>query len=448
MEQQKTIAILGGGVAGLAAGLAARDRGLPFRIFEKAGQTGGNCVTFNQDGFYFDSGAHRLHDRDAQASGQLERLLEGRLRRIRVPSRIYHRGKFLTFPFKMGDVAAKLGWPFLLKVAAEVLASHLRRKSATADFASAEERNYGRTLARLFLMNYSEKLWGLPCERLSVEISGNRLSGLNLMTFLREILLPARPSARHLEGSFYYPDGGIGKVSESLASDCGAANIRTHAEISRVLHDGRRIQAVEINHHETFACSALVSSIPLNRLPYLLDPPPPPAVLRAAASLRFRQLALVALFLNREAVTGAATIYFPDPAFPFTRVFEPKNRSALMSPPGMTSLIAEIPYSAGDPVENMADARLIEMVKGDLIKAGLIAAPDLLGASVRRLADAYPVLETGTESRRLEVFSFLREFTNLKTIGRCGTFRYLHIHNLLPEAALAVKDLGLLEKGS
>ena len=443
MEQQKSIAILGGGVAGLAAGWCAHGSGLPFGIFEKAGRPGGNCQTFSQDGFRFDSGAHRVHDRDAQATRQLRRLLGDGFKRVAVPSQIFHRGMFLAFPLQMADLAAKLGWPFLMRVAGEVLVSRLHREAAAVDFAARELRNYGPTLARLFLLNYSQKLWGMPCGQLSAEIAGNRLDGLNLAAFLKESFLPANASARHLEGSFYYPEGGIGAVSAALADGCGETNIRTNAEISRVFHHDRLIRAVEINRSETFACSAALSSIPLDRFLRLLDPPPPLEVLQAAATLRFRHLALVALFLDREAVTNAATIYFPDQGLPFTRVYEPKNRSALMAPPGKTSLVAEIPYSAGDPYERMADEPLIELVRGHLSGAGLIAERDVVGAAVRRLADAYPVLEMGVENRRRDIFSYLDGFSNLKVIGRNGMFRYLHIHDLLPAAALAVKELRL-----
>ena len=56
----------------------------------------------------------------------------------------------------------------------------------------------------------------------------------------------------------------------------------------------------------------------------------------------------MALFLRKESVTSAATVYFPDPRIPFTRVTEPRNRSEAMSPPGHTSLVAEIPCGSGD----------------------------------------------------------------------------------------------------
>jgi protoporphyrinogen oxidase len=94
----------------------------------------------------------------------------------------------------------------------------------------------------------------------------------------------------------------------------------------------------------------------------------------------------------------------------------------------------------------MEDERLSGIVRSHLVRTGLIAEQDVISAGVRRLADAYPVLEIGVENRRREIYSYLNGFANLKTIGRCGTFRYLHIHHLLPESARAVMELQLGEK--
>lgn len=440
MGQREPIVVLGGGVAGLAAGIAARGLGLPFRIFEKTGRTGGNCRTFRHGEFRFDSGAHRFHVRDAAANRQMRLLLGERLRRVSVPSQLHYRDACLTFPFTAGELAAALGWPFLFRTAGEILAARLSRPEKDPDFASRQMRRYGPTVARKFLLNYSEKLWGLPGEQLSAEIAGSRLQGLAALTVLKEMLLPAGRFASHLEGAFCYPDGGIGAVSDALAAGCGAGSIRTGAEVSRVHHDRRTIRAVEINGGEVIPCSALVSTMPLDRFLRLLDPPPAADVL-AAAAFRYRQLALVAFFLGRESVTTAATVYFPEPRFPFTRVSEPRNRWAQMAPPGKTSLVAEIPYFPGDALARMADERLIETARSSLVAAGLIEDRDVLDACVRRLEDAYPVLEKGVEARRRKIFSCLGEFANLKVTGRNGSFHYLHIHNLLPEAARAVSEL-------
>src|SRR5512145_1718650 len=122
MENLEPIAILGGGVAGLAAGSAARGLGLPCRVFEKSAVTGGICRTFRCGEFRFDSGAHRFHARDAAANRLMRDLLGGGLRRVSVASELRYRDARLTFPFTAGELAANLGWPFLFRTAGEILA--------------------------------------------------------------------------------------------------------------------------------------------------------------------------------------------------------------------------------------------------------------------------------------------------------------------------------------
>ncbi|WP_397385230.1 NAD(P)-binding protein, partial [Prosthecobacter sp.] len=58
--QHSGLMILGGGPAGLAVGHFARKAGLEFQLLEASSRFGGNATTFVENGFRFDSGAHRL----------------------------------------------------------------------------------------------------------------------------------------------------------------------------------------------------------------------------------------------------------------------------------------------------------------------------------------------------------------------------------------------------
>ena len=88
MEGGCRLTILGAGVAEAQdeADEVARAASIPFSIHEARGRVGGNCTTFSCGPFRYDSGAHRLHDRDPEVLEELRTLLEGRLRRIAVPS--------------------------------------------------------------------------------------------------------------------------------------------------------------------------------------------------------------------------------------------------------------------------------------------------------------------------------------------------------------------------
>ena len=432
MHASAQMTILGGGPGGLAIGYYARKRGIPCTVYEATGRLGGNCVTLRHGEFLFDSGAHRLHDQDAEATAEIKALLGDDLRQINVPSLIYSEGQYIDFPLSPLNLAGALGLPVFVKAGLEVLRARLGgRGGAGADFESFALRTYGRTLAERFLLGYSEKLWGAPCRRLSPRIAGKRMQGLTLKTFVKEALLGRGAKTEHLDGSFFYPRRGIGMIPDALGAACGEEHIRRESAITGIRHDGKRIAAVEVNGGQEMDTGFVVSTLPLDRFLQMMTPRPPDDVLAVARGLRYRNVVLVALFLNRESVTHAATLYFPGPEFPFTRLYEPRNRSAAMSPPGRTSLVVEMLCQGDDPVWAMADSRLVERVLQPLFKTRMITEREVMDSAVTRMSHAYPVLEAGFEEKLDHVMTYLGQFKNLEFSGRSGRFAYTHLHDLM-----------------
>ena len=75
------IIIIGGGPAGLAAAHYAKKNNINFSLFESSNRFGGNCITINVDEFYFDSGAHRLHDVDSETTQIFKNILQDDLKK-------------------------------------------------------------------------------------------------------------------------------------------------------------------------------------------------------------------------------------------------------------------------------------------------------------------------------------------------------------------------------
>jgi len=425
------ITILGGGVAGLAAGFYARRRGIPFTLFEASDHIGGNCRTLRQGPFCFDTGAHRFHDRDPAVTDDLLELMRRDLHEVHAPNQICCQGRFIDFPLSPLNVAQSLGLRTSLRAGIEVVQRKLRGTPEAACFESFARGQYGDTIAETLLLNYSEKLWGVPGNQLSPEVAGRRLQGLTFGTLLREALVGRRGKTRHLDGSFLYPREGIGMIADRLAEACGADSIRKGARITRLFVEQGRVQAIEVNGRERIATDRVVCSLPLTELVRDLTPAPPPAALTAAASLQYRAMVLVTLFLARDRVTPNASIYFPDPDLPFTRLYEPKNRSQVLAPPGCTSLMAEIPCQPEDDVYRAADDALAARVSQALVRLGLIEARDCTGRHVMRLACAYPVLRKGADATVGRILGHLRGIANLALTGRNGLFQYIHIHDVM-----------------
>jgi protoporphyrinogen oxidase len=431
MSKPAHITILGGGLAGLAVGYYARKRGLPFTIYEARNRLGGNAITLKHGDFLFDSGAHRLHDRDREVTKEVQKLLGEELSEVDVPSQIYHNGRLVDFPLSPLNLMTNLGLYTFSKAILEVLGSRMRAQERDSSFESFALHTYGETIADRFLLNYSEKLWGAPCSRLSPNIAGRRMKGLDLNTFLTEGIFGRKAKTQHLEGSFYYPKMGIGSIAERLAESCGEENIRRNSGITGIFHNHRRIQAIEINGEHTVNADEVVSTLPLGPFLQMMDPSPPKEILLLGNSLRYRSVILVALFLNRESVTRAATVYFPDGDFPFTRIYEPKNRSTNLSPPGKTSLVAEIPCQMEDESWVLEDYKLTELVRSQLIRISCIKEEEIIGASVGRISYGYPILEIGFEEKVRRIDAFLKSLSNLKVSGRNGRFVYAWIHDMM-----------------
>jgi protoporphyrinogen oxidase len=333
-----------------------------------------------------------------------------------------------------------LGFSTFGKACFEILKTKFQRKILDDSFESFALATYGRTIAEAFLLKYSEKLWGAPCHQLSRMISGKRLQGLDVKTFIKETLLGHRAKTQHLDGAFYYPKMGYGMIVERLAEICGQNNIVTNARITKIYHTHSSIQALEINGKARVDVQEVVSSLPLDLFLQMMEPSPVKEVQDLARSLLYRNVILVAFFLNKEFVTKNASLYFPNPFFPFTRVYEPKQRSSKMSPTGKTSLIAEIPCQYGDEIWSKNDNELIELVLSKFLETQLIQENEVIDSLVKRLAHAYPILELGYENKIEKITNFLNGFNNLKLSGRNGKFMYTHLHDMMRFGKELVQD--------
>ncbi len=428
-RKDKHFTILGGGFGGLAAAYYLHQSGQQYALFESADRTGGHCVTFRHGDFLFDSGAHRIHGQDPAVLQEFRKLLGCDMITIDMPSQIFGQGKRIRFPLSPFNLL-RLGLGTVLRIFFEVMQRRISGRREHDHFEAYARWKYGRTLSERFLLNYSEKLWGMPCRGLSTAIAGKRLKGLNLKAFLLEAMLGEK-YASHVEGSFFYPRKGIGQLSEALAEASGRENIHCNAEITGIRHRGGRIHSVQVNGNRWIGTDEVISTLPLNQLIEMLEPQPPERILELAGSLKFRDIILVAFFLHVPSVTQAATLYFPDKNILFTRVYEPRNRSPWMSPEGATSLVAEISCSEGDAWWRMSDQDLIRRTQSQLVENGLIQMPWIDDTCVKRLHHTYPILELGYEAKVSEILSYLKGFRNLKMTGRNGLFIYSWMHDMM-----------------
>ncbi len=438
VRRTRAVTILGAGPAGLATAVWALRAGMEPRVFEAQGSVGGNARTFQVGRFRYDSGAHRLHAASAPVMALLRELCAGALHTVDAPSQIRWRDRSLGFPPALLDAWRALGPRRGLRAARDLLAARMcgKRPGEEASFEAQARYRYGHSLARMLLLDYSEKLWGLPAAQLSARVAGGRLRGFDVRGVLHE-LLGRRPT--HLEGRFLYPRGGFGQLCTRMAEALGPERITLDAPVQRVFHQQGSLRAIQVGGRE-LAVERVVSTLPLPALLRCLQPSPPAEILRLASGLRFRNLRLLALFLARPRVGPCASLYFPERELPFTRVVEPKNRCPSLAPPDQTALVVELPCWPEDALWRASEQELCARVVPLLAERGLLRPEELCGSRAHSLSHAYPVLELSTPATLARLGSWLRGLCKLHLVGRNAGFEYGHVHDWLEQSRLLVQN--------
>jgi protoporphyrinogen oxidase len=429
------VLVLGAGLAGLSAGHALARAGLRVGVVEKESAVGGLARTITRGPFRFDLGGHRFFTRDEKVDGLVRGLLGEECLTVPRKSQIFLRNGYIDYPLTPLNAISRLGAPTALRIVLDHAGERLRGRFGAREAVSPEDwvvRNFGRTLFEIYFKEYSEKVWGIGCERISADWVAQRIQGLSMGAALRNAFFRRREAApRTLTDRFLYPAHGIGRIAERLREEIARENeVLCGVEVRRIRHRDSRVEAVLVRDGAGTSAvegSAFVSTVPLPDLVRMLDPRPPGEVLGAAARLGFRDLVVVAVMLDRKRATDQSWMYFPERRIPFGRIHEPTNWSERMAPDGATLLVAEQFCFRGDETWRASDRDLADATLRHLQALGLVSRLEVLGTAVLRVPKAYPLFEVGYRQHRRTVLRYIRRFRNLFPAGRGGTFAY---HNM------------------
>lgn len=439
--------VLGGGLAGLSAGLGFARQGSMPEVYEADSELGGLSKTVWRGEYGFDLGGHRFHTRDAEVGELVRSLMGDELITVDRKSRIYMGGRFFDYPLKPLNSISGLGLPTVMRIIADYAIERVRGVFDPVPGDSLEDwvvRNFGRRMFEIYFKVYSEKVWGIPCTRISRSWVEQRIRGLSLATALKSAFFKYfGRDIPTLADEFLYPKLGIGRLSDRIGEEVAkAGSVYTSSPVETVQHDGWKIGSITAGG-QVVKGERFVSSIPLNTFVGLMKPAPPERVREAASMLGFRDLVIVAIPIDRPVVTELSWVYIPEPSIPFGRIHEPKVWSPEMAPEGKTLLVAEFFCFRGDDVWNSSDGRLIEETVNGLEALGFIRPEEAMDGWVLRVPKAYPLFEVGYEKHCGLILQYLRGFGNLQIAGRSGSFSYQNMdHAIRSGLDAASRSLG------
>lgn len=447
LQKNDCAVVLGGGLTGLSAGAVLARAGFGVKVIEADSTVGGLSKTIHHNGYRFDLGGHRFFTTDERLNRFVQDLMQDELITVARSSKIFMRDTFLDYPLRPANAFFGLGITTSLRIVADFGLEKCRGLFSQKTPVSLEDwviRNFGRTMFDIYFKVYSEKVWGIDCSRISAEWVDRRINGLSLAKALKNAFF--RVSGRKiptLVDEFFYPKLGIGRISDRLKDEIDLDNdVMLNTKVETIQHDHNEINGIVVRHDghsDLIRGRQFISSLPLTHVINMLSPAAPQHILEAASRLKFRDLVIVAVMIDKKRVTDQTWIYIPEEKIPFGRIHEPTNWSEMMAPEGKTLLVIEYFSFKGDRIWNETDAKLLEITVRHLEKLGFIKGRDVCDSMVVRVPKAYPLFEIGYHELCDQLYAYLGQFSNLHIAGRSGMFRYYNMDHAIDSGIRAAE---------
>ncbi len=504
-KSEKTAIIIGGGPAGLTAALELLERtDIRPIVYEAADDVGGISRTHEYKGNRIDIGGHRFFSKSDRVMDWWSKILplQGRpgggggatiryqnsSRWLAMPedgpdpdavddvmlvrprtSRILWRGRLFDYPLSLSlGTLAKLGPLTTMRVGLSYLRARLlpiRPETSLRDFLI---NRFGRELYATFFKDYTEKVWGVPCEEISAEWGAQRIKGLSLSRALLHAarsLLPKPASVRQKETEtslieqFLYPKFGPGhiwrRVTEMIRERGG--EVHFNSRITGLRHEAGRVTGATLVNGSgvarPVAGDLYFSTMPVRELIDGLEPRPPVDVRDVSDGLLYRDFITVGILLTRLKLGGDATgatlfeampdnwIYVQEPGVKVGRLQFFNNWSPyLVADPDKVWVGMEYFCDEGDDLWSMDEVTMKRFAIRELAAIGVIREEDAEDAVVIRVPKTYPAY-FGSYERFDDIRRFTDGLENLYLLGRNGMHRYNNQDHSMLTAMVAVDNI-------
>jgi len=508
---KRTAIIIGAGPAGLtAAHEFVHKTDIKPIIFEASNDIGGISKTVKYKGNRIDIGGHRFFSKSdrvmdwwnnimpTQGAPSKDDLLiniqyQGKSRSVKLDpsgpdpekvdkvllirnrlSRIFYLRKFFNYPISLsGQTVKNLGPTRIARIGVSYAKSRLfpvKNEQTLEDFFI---NRFGKELYLTFFKDYTEKVWGVPCNQITAEWGAQRIKGLSVSKALAQAAKSVIQSKeakdiaqKDVETSlierFLYPKFGPGQMWETVADIVTkkGAELHMNHEIVGMTKKGKKITGVKVRDNKTGKVSVVkgdhvFSTMPIKELIAGIDGDKVPEnVKEVADGLMYRDFITVGLLLNKLKIKNETDqktlkdivpdnwIYIQERDVKVGRLQIFNNWSPYMvkDPENTVWIGMEYFVQEGDELWVKSDKDMAAFGIEELAKIDIIDPKEVLDQTVLRVKKTYPAY-FGSYDRFDEIKEYINGIDNLFLVGRNGMHRYNNQDHSMLTAMTAVENI-------
>ena len=493
MKIQKTALIIGGGPAGLTAAYEfLKHTEITPIVVEMSEFWGGISRTENHNGNRIDIGGHRFFSKSEVVMNWWQEILpiysedktinisyHNKSREIELnsktisdkdnnvllvrkrKSRIFFNNKFFDYPISLSfQTIVNLGFfnTFLigLSYTKSVLFPIKNPKTLEQFFIN----RFGNRLYKTFFKDYTEKVWGVPCSKISAEWGAQRIKGLSVTKTLTNAVstifktnkkdLSQKNTETSLIEYFLYPKFGPGQMWETVAEKVknDGAILKQNNRVIAINIENNKVSTVVIENvltknKETLECDYCISTMPIKELINGLSCIVPKKVKEVANGLMYRDFITVGLLLDTiNFKLEDNWIYIQESYVKVGRLQVFNNWSPFMVANTSKKWVGlEYFCNETDEIWNFSEEEIIKLATAEMIKLGFINSKEIVSdAKVIKVPKTYPAY-FGSYSEFNEIQKFTDSIENLFLVGRNGMHKYNNQDHSMLTAIQAVQNI-------
>ncbi|MBA3027986.1 MAG: FAD-dependent oxidoreductase [Desulfobacteraceae bacterium] len=440
----KTVAIVGGGPAGLTAAYQLALKGIQVKVFEASDNVGGMARTIPLWGQMVDYGSHRFFSNDPRVNRVWLDVIGKDYSMVNRLSRIYYRKTFFDYPLKAFNALKGLGMLEATYCVLSYLKAKVLPEKDESTFEAWVSNRFGYRLFTIFFKSYSEKLWGISCKELDAEFAAQRIKKLSLFEAIKSAVFGSGGSKhKTLVDEFAYPHLGTGAVYEKMSKKIcllgGEIALNTPVESVHPAPEGGD-PCLRLHDGTSQSFDHIISSMPITTLVERMGAPDD--VLAHAQALIFRNTILVFLQVEGESPFPDQWIYVHSPDLSTGRITNFRNWVPTINQGRKDTIIClEYWCYEDDDVWTRGQEALIEMATQEAYKTSLIPVGSVKAGKVVRVPKCYPVYSTGYREHLEPVEQYLAKQQKISVIGRYGAFKYNNQDHSILMGLLAAENI-------